>query len=111
LRPAQLGQVDGLEAEAVLMSTYHDADYEGIDGNGTGNANGVDPEIAGLPVFIPDERNPEEAAERLAPTSIVYPGEPGRDLRRAAFQHQPPAAPRLSIIPTRPDWSVVNGEP
>ena len=103
--PAEVGSVDGAEAEAVDGSTYHDSDYAGIGGN-AGNANGFDPEIVGLPMFIPNAANPEEEASRLAPTSVLYPGHGSSDLRRAAFERQPPASPRLSLVPERPDWKI-----
>jgi hypothetical protein len=103
--PAEVGSVVGAEAEAVDGSTYHDSDYAGIGGN-AGNANGFDPEIVGLPMFIPNAANPEEEASRLAPTSVLYPGHGSSDLRRAAFERQPPASPRLSLVPERPDWKI-----
>jgi len=103
--PAEVGGVEGAEAVAVDGSTYHDSDYAGIGGS-EGDVNGFDPEILGLPMFIPNNDNPEEEASRLAPTSILYPGHDSSDLRRAAFERQPPASPRLSLVPERPDWKI-----
>ncbi len=106
--PAEVGGVEGAEAVAVDGSTYHDSDYAGIVGS-SGNANGFDPEIVGLPIFIPNAKNPDEESSRMAPTTVVYPGHEGRDLRRSSFEHQPPASPRLSLVPERPDWTQPQG--
>jgi hypothetical protein len=110
LRPAETGRPDGLDAEAVYGTIRDDSDYAGLMGGSGGRANGVDPETVALPLFIPNGDNPAELdGERLAPTVISFPGQATRDLRRAAFEHQPPASPRLSLIPEAPDWSTVGG--
>ena len=99
-----------MDAELVFGTILDDADYGGVAGSGAGDANGVDPETITLPLFLPNADNPAESnGERLAPTVISFPGQATRNLRRAAFEHQPPASPRLSLIPASPDWSTIGG--
>lgn len=101
LRRIQSGLRINVTGSAVAM--FRRQDYDRIQrfnpGNGSFSSPVADGLVAGLPMFIPDDDNPEEEGSRLAPGTLRYPGENERDLRRAAIEHQPPASPRFSIDP------------
>lgn len=96
---------DGLRIDVTgsVVAMFRRQDYDRIQvfnsSKGSFSSPRPDPLIAGLPMFIPDVRNPEEEGSRLARVQVRYPGEEARDLRRADLEHQPPAAPRFSIDP------------
>jgi hypothetical protein len=101
LRRIQSGLRINVTGSVVAM--FRRQDYDRIQqfnpGNGSFSSPLPDPLVVGLPMFIPDDNNPEEEGSRLASGTLRYPGENARDLRRAAIEHQPPASPRFSIDP------------
>jgi len=92
-----------IDVTGSVVAMFRRQDYDKIQvfnsSKGSFSSPRPDPLIAGLPMFIPDDDNPEEEDERLARGTVRYPGEEVRDLRRADIEHQPPAAPRFSIDP------------
>ncbi len=69
----------------------------GYNGSGGGDFSNPDPQVAGLPIFLPSSDAAEGTSSRLVSVNLRFPGDGARDLRRSPPHQQPPNAPRISL--------------
>lgn len=86
-----------------MVAMFRRSDYDKIQKFNTGNGSFSSPTddllVKGIPTFEVNDKNRTTEPFRMASGLLRFPGEDGRDLRRAKFDHQPPGSPRFSIDP------------
>jgi hypothetical protein len=92
-----------INVDGSMVTMFRRQDYGSVQvfhpGPGSYSSPFPDVFVTGIPTFVPSDDNPEEEEQRLAGGILRFPGDAGRNLRRANIDHQPPAAPRFSIDP------------